>query len=138
MSLLAEFPQSVVDSHAWIVAESLAGGQLSHEIILQLGAEALSVEKIAVMTARAVDTIQAAHGCWQDALACFQTSEDLWSQLPPEDKFVEVHRRLLCRLTCRATDMLDFYYVSSADRNAYKRRKLDPPPVAEGSNGAAL
>jgi hypothetical protein len=70
MSLLAEFPQQVVDSHCLVVGRILAGERLSPEIILQLGAEALSVEKIAVMAAREVSTIKDAQKCWQSAWQC--------------------------------------------------------------------
>jgi hypothetical protein len=141
MSLLAEFPQSVVDSHAWIVAESLAGERLSHEIILQLGAEVLSVEKIAVLTARQVVTVLDARKCWQSALECFETSANLWTQLPIGDPFVESHARLLNRLCGSAGDMMSFYDISSSDRSAYQKRKAEPRSVsiavAESSNGAA-
>jgi hypothetical protein len=98
MSLLAEFPQSVVDSHAWLVAESLAGERLSNEIMLKLGAEILSVEKIAVLTARQVGTVYEARKGWQSALKCFEASANLWIPVPRDNQFLESHARLLARL----------------------------------------
>ena len=70
-SLLSEFPQQVVDSHALVVAEILAGERPSIEILLQLGAEALTVDKLTVLAARQVSSISAAHDCWQDLYLVF-------------------------------------------------------------------
>jgi hypothetical protein len=52
MSLLAEFPKEVIDSHALVVAEILAGEQRCADTLLELAAEALVVDKLAVLMAR--------------------------------------------------------------------------------------
>ena len=131
-SLLSEFPQQVVDSHALVVAEILAGERPSIEILLQLGAEALTVDKLAVLTARQVGTIQAACDCWRDASAYFQASVDLWHRLPFDNDLLAGHRRLLERLVRSAQERREFYTVTDHDRAVFNAQRDHgmPLPIA--------
>jgi hypothetical protein len=135
-SPLDEFPEQVIASHAWLVAEILSGQQPSAQIFIQLGAEILSIDKLAALECRRVGTIKQARACWTTASQCFQASAELWAQISSNGEFTEAHRHLLHRLCCSADDRVEFYSVTT-ERTAYRRRKVEPLPVAEGSNGAA-
>jgi hypothetical protein len=125
MSLLREFPAEVISSHALVVSQILAGEQPSTEIMLQLGAETLSVDKLAVLSCRTVTTIKEARSCWQSAWECFTASQELWNRLESDGELLEIHRRLLRRLCNSANDRLEFYGEVENERSSYRRRKVD-------------
>jgi hypothetical protein len=101
-SLPAEFLKAVIDNHA-LVGWDHGVERPCAEIQLQLAAEALTVDKLVVLTVRQAGTIQAAYDCWQNALTCFQASMDLWNRLPFDD-LLAGHRRLFERLIRSAED----------------------------------
>jgi hypothetical protein len=115
MMLLTEFSQEAVSSHALVVAQFMTGQQLSADIVRELGAEIIGVDKLTLMSARRVTSIQSAHECWQIAAVCFRECLDLWDQLH-DDALVTGHRRLLGRLLNSALDRRQFYAVTEADR----------------------
>jgi hypothetical protein len=79
MTFLSEFPQQVISSHALVIAEVMSGSEPSADTLLELAAEALTVDRLAVLAARQAGTIQAAHDCWQNACECFEQSHELWN-----------------------------------------------------------
>ena len=79
MTLLCEFPQQVIASHALVVAEIMSGRDSSADTLLELAAEAITVDRLTVLMARQAGTIQAAHDCWQAACECFEQSHELWN-----------------------------------------------------------
>jgi hypothetical protein len=129
MTFLAEFPKEVVDSHALIVADIMAGQPPSTEIFLQLAAEVLAIDKLTVLAARQAGTIQTAHDCWQSAFACFESSLDLINRLPLHDDLLASHRRLLIRLLVNAQDRREFYSVTDHDRLVYNAGRDHGMPV---------
>jgi hypothetical protein len=138
MSLSDEFSRQVVMSHGLVVITIQSGEQPDLGTFIELGAELLAIHKLASLQSQEVNTIKETRELWQKAHECFCASETLWRGLSSGGELPELHARLLHRLCSSAADMLDIYAVGDADRLAYRRRKADPPAVAEGSNGAAL
>jgi hypothetical protein len=130
--LLSEFPQQVIDSHALIVAGILGGETPSTDILIQLAAEILTIDKLTVLAARQARTIKAAHDVWMAAHECFHASLDLWHRLPHDDCLAG-HERLLQRLVCSASERLQFYTVSDYDRRVHNSQRDHglPLPYAE-------
>jgi hypothetical protein len=131
-SLLAEFPQEVVNSHALVVAEIMSGFEPSADTLLELADEVITVDRLTVLMARQIDSIQAAHDCWQHALGCFQSSLDLWDRLPHDDRLIR-HGQLLKRLIGSAEERREFYCVNDHDRRIYNSQRDHgmPLPYAE-------
>jgi hypothetical protein len=129
-SVLDEFAQEVVNSHVLVIAELMAGETPSAEVLLQLAAEVLTIDKLAVMIGRQVTTIAASHDCWQTACECFETSHELWSRLPHDD-LLAGHRRLLERLVCSAQERCEFYSVSDHDRAAFNAQRDHGLPIED-------
>jgi hypothetical protein len=123
-SSLAEFLGQVVDSHAWLVAEILAGEQPDMEIFVQLGAEILATHKLTILQCQNVATIAEARSCWQSALDCFRASEELMNRLSADSELLENHRRLLERRCRCALDQLEIYSEAESEMS-YRRRKSD-------------
>jgi hypothetical protein len=120
MSLLDEFAQQVLASHGLVVIAIQAGEQPDLETFLELGAEILSVQKLARLQSRNVDSIKDTRQCWQKALECFQASEEIWNRLSVEGELPERHRRLLQRLRTSAADQVNFYDESVSGRRVYR------------------
>ena len=127
--LLSEFAQEAVSSHALVVAEIMSGQQLSADIIRELGAEIIATDKLTVMSARRVTSIQSACECWQTAGECFQTCLQLWDQLPETDLTIG-HRRLLARLLNNALDRQQFYSITDHDRAVFNSGRDHGLPLA--------
>jgi hypothetical protein len=127
--LLAQFGKEVLDSHALIVAAIMSGETPSADTLLELGVEALTIDRLAAMVARQVDSIQSTHDVWQDVLECFVASLDLWSRLPDDD-FVTGHRRLLQRLVRNAEERTALYHVTAEDRIQYNAQRDHGLPLA--------
>jgi hypothetical protein len=119
MTLLSEFPQQVIASHALVAAEVMSGETPSSDTLLELAAEAITVDRLTVLMARQAGSIQLARDCWQAAYDCFQSSADLWDQLPSDDDRLAGHRRLLERLVRSAEERKEFYSVTDHDRRVY-------------------
>jgi hypothetical protein len=116
MPLLAEFSPEVVQSHALIVADILAGLSPSPDTLRELGSEVITIDKLAVMISRQVRTIQAARDTWQAAHECFSACAQLWDRLPDDRASSLSHRRLLARLLANAQERREFYTISESDR----------------------
>jgi hypothetical protein len=129
MALLAEFSDEVVAFHALIAAEIRAGERPSNDTLRELAAEALSIDRLAVMSSREVTTIQLARDTWQTAFNCFASCLDLWTRLPDDDGQLTGHRRLLARLLNNADDRRQFYTVSEADRREYNAARDHEVPL---------
>jgi hypothetical protein len=106
----------------------MAGYPPSTDTLRELGAEALTVDKLAVMISRRVRTIRAAHEVWLAAHECFEASAKLWNQLPPDD-LLAGHRRLLERLIQSARERCEFYSVTDHDRAIYNAGRDHGLPV---------
>jgi hypothetical protein len=122
MPFLAEFPDQVVTSHAIVVAGLLAGEPVSPDTMLELAAEALTIDKLTTLVARRTRTIAETHDCWNATLACFKSCLDLWVRAPSgdeEDHLLAAHHHLLERLVANASERVDFYTVTPADREAF-------------------
>ena len=122
-SPLEEFGQEVVNSHALVIAEIMAGERPSSDTLLQLAAEAITVDKLAVLISRQVQTIQPAHDCWRDALDCFEQSGELWNRLSLDDARLSGHCRLLERLIRSAQERREFYTVTAEDRAIHNAQR---------------
>jgi hypothetical protein len=125
---LSEFPQQVIDSHALVVAEIMSGETPSSDILLELAAETIAVDRLSVLAVRQTRTIKAAHDLWLATHDCFQSSLILWNQLPHDD-FLAGHRRLLIRLIQSAQERCEFYSVSDHDRAVYNSQRDHGLPV---------
>jgi hypothetical protein len=137
MSLLNAFAQQVIASHGLVVITIQSGEQPDLGTFIELGAELLAIHKLASLQSQEVSTVKETRELWLQAHECFRASETLWHQLSSGGELPELHARLLHRLCSSTTDMLNIYAISETDRLAYRKRKVDPPPVAENSNGAA-
>ena len=71
---------------------------------------------------RQAGTIRLARESWQNALACFQASAELWNRLPQDD-LLAGHRRLLERLIRSAEERREFYSVTDHDRAVYNAQR---------------
>jgi hypothetical protein len=127
-SPLSEFPQEVVNSHALVVAEIMSGFESRADTLLELAAEAITVDRLTVLMARQ-GSIQLAHDCWQAALECFEASLDLWNRLPADD-LLSGHRRLLERLVRNAQERREFYTVTAEDRAAFNAGRDHSMPAS--------
>jgi hypothetical protein len=88
-SLLAELLKRLSTITRWSVGITAVERPCT-EILLQLAAEALTVDKLVVLTPRQAGTNQEAYDCWQNALTCFQASMDLWNRLPLDDLWLDI------------------------------------------------
>jgi hypothetical protein len=129
--LLSEFSPEVVASHSLIVADFMAGYPPSTDTLRELGAEILTVDKLAVMISRQVRTIRAAHDVWLAAHDCFQSSLILWDRLPHDNNLLGGHRRLLERLIQSAQERCEFYSVTDHDRQAFNAGRDHCFPIDE-------
>jgi hypothetical protein len=127
---LAEYEQEVIASHAIVVAAIMAGDRPSPDTLLQLAAETITVDRLAVLLGRQVKTIAASHDCWQNAYQCFAACAKLWSRLSRDDDSLVGHRRLLERLICNAQERTQFYTVTDADRHAFNAQRDHELPAA--------
>jgi hypothetical protein len=131
MTLLSEFPQQVIASHALIVAEVMSGERPSADVLLELAAELLVVDKLTVMAARQVRMIRDARDCWAAGYACYRSSADLWNQIPgDDDDRLTGHGRLLTRLIRSADERREFYSVTDRDRAVYNAQRDHGLPCA--------
>jgi hypothetical protein len=130
MTLLSEFPQQVIASHALVAAEILSGESPSADTLLELAAEAITVDRLTVLMARQAGTIQLARDCWQAACECFEQSYELWNRLPSGDGLLAGHRRLLERLIRSAQERREFYTVTAEDRLRYNSQRDHSMPCA--------
>jgi hypothetical protein len=106
MQFLPEFFEEVVTSHVLVVAGIIAGEPPRADLLRELGAEVLAVDKLSAMASRQTKTLQAARDCWCRSLQCFQACADPWSRLPDDhDGPLAGHRRLLARLVNNAEDV---------------------------------
>jgi hypothetical protein len=107
----------------------MSGERPSADTLLELAVEALTVDRLAAVMARQVESIQATHDVWQDVLECFVASLDLWNRLPDDDVVVG-HRRLLRRLVRNAEERTAFYHVTTEDRLRYNAQRDHGMPLA--------
>jgi hypothetical protein len=117
---LRSFADEVLLSHSILLASIQAGEAASAESLLNLSAETLCLQKLAMLRAREVDFIARAQCCWLEAGACFGQAARLWAAVPPNGPLTESHRALLTRLLLQSEELVEFY----AEPSTPERRTL--------------
>jgi hypothetical protein len=132
MPLLSEFPDQVIASHALVAAEVMCGEHPSTDTMLELAAEALTVDRLTVMAGRQTRTIAETRSLWNATFACFKNCLDLWLRAPlddDQDHLLATHRRLLERLVASARERVQFYTVSDRERAIYNAGRDNGLPL---------